>query len=308
MPPDRKWSFETGYDGMVGDAIFDEKTGKWHYSDEKQLHTHLDEGKALKRTRGAIQELGRRLRDHAVDATAAAKVREECRDGVWSGPTSGKAAGHVQANLVILPSKYKNHFERFCALNPQACALLETIDSTTTTDPNGHRRLKLISAVVTPGADILTDAPKYTVYNGHDKVEVLRADTSVPEDVEGLTGFVFGCSFSWEDKLADAGAPPRHMVQGKNVSMYRTNIPNKVAGPFGGVLVVTMRPYRLDQIPQVIQITSQYPLAHGRPVHIGDGRAIGVDVSQPPHYGDAVEVHDDEVSMNNFRAERFLSF
>ncbi|KAF4707854.1 hypothetical protein FOZ63_031453, partial [Perkinsus olseni] len=156
MPPDRKWSFETGYDGMVGDAIFDEKTGKWHYSDEKQLHTHLDEGKALKRTRGAIQELGRRLRDHAVDATAAAKVREECRDGVWSGPTPGKAPGHVQANLVILPSKYKYNFERFCALNPQACPLLETIDSTTTTDPNGHRRLKLISAVVAPGADILT--------------------------------------------------------------------------------------------------------------------------------------------------------
>ncbi|KAF4680450.1 hypothetical protein FOZ62_004638 [Perkinsus olseni] len=87
------------------------------------------------------------------------------------------------------------------------------------------------------------------------------------------------------------------MVQGKNVSMYRTNIPNKVAGPFGGVLVVTMRPYRLDQIPQVIQITSQYPLAHGRPVHIGDGRAIGVDISQPPHYGDAVGVHDDEVCV-----------
>ncbi|EER17334.1 conserved hypothetical protein [Perkinsus marinus ATCC 50983] len=293
MPPEQTWQFKTGYDGAIGNAIFDEKTAKWEYSNDNEFT--LDENKALERTRDAIQEIKLRFESGSVDATTAIKFREKCRNGLWSGPTSGKALGH--ANLVILPSKHKDDFERFCALNFQSCPLLEMVESTFTIDGDGNRQLRLISKIVAPGADLLTDASKYTVYDNSGKVEVLRADRSVPKNVEALTGFVFGCSFSWEDKLAEAGVPPRHMVQGKNVSMYRTNIPNKTAGPFGGNLVVSMRPYRLEQVPLVIDITSRFPLAHGRPMHVGDGSAIGVDVTKPSHYGDTIEVNDNEVCV-----------
>jgi uncharacterized protein YcsI (UPF0317 family) len=37
--------------------------------------------------------------------------------------------------------------------------------------------------------------------------------------------FVIGCSFSFEQALREAGMPLRHVQQGKNVAMYRTNIP-----------------------------------------------------------------------------------
>jgi uncharacterized protein YcsI (UPF0317 family) len=39
-----------------------------------------------------------------------------------------------------------------------------------------------------------------------------------------------GCSFSFEQALLQAGLPLRHIEQGKNVAMYRTNIrPNPPA-------------------------------------------------------------------------------
>ena len=34
-----------------------------------------------------------------------------------------------------------------------------------------------------------------------------------------MVGFLLGCSYSWEDRLASNGLVPRHMEQGKNVPM-----------------------------------------------------------------------------------------
>lgn len=34
-----------------------------------------------------------------------------------------------------------------------------------------------------------------------------------------------GCSFTFEKALADAGLTPRHQEEGRNVPMYRTNLP-----------------------------------------------------------------------------------
>jgi uncharacterized protein YcsI (UPF0317 family) len=36
---------------------------------------------------------------------------------------------------------------------------------------------------------------------------------------------VVGCSFTFEQALADAGLTPRHQEEGRNVPMYRTNLP-----------------------------------------------------------------------------------
>ena len=47
---------------------------------------------------------------------------------------------------------------------------------------------------------------------------------------DDLVGFLLGCSFTFENALLQAGVPVRHIEQGCNVPMYRTNI----AVPAGG--------------------------------------------------------------------------
>jgi uncharacterized protein YcsI (UPF0317 family) len=79
--------------------------------------------------------------------------------------------------------------------------------------------------------------------------------------------------------------------------MYRTNIPNDVAGPFGGNMVVSMRPLKAKDAIRAIQITSRFPAIHGAPVHLGDPRLIGIADLARPDYGDAVEVMADEVPV-----------
>ena len=71
--------------------------------------------------------------------------------------------------------------------------------------------------------------------------------------------------------------------------MYRTNLPNTTSGPFGGELVVSMRPYAPEKVAEVAALTSEYPGAHGGPVHWGDATAIGIDpakVGVDPDWGD----------------------
>ena len=87
---------------------------------------------------------------------------------------------------------------------------------------------------------------------------------------EAGQGFLLGCSFSWEDELERAGCVPRHIERKKNVPMFNTSWANQAAGVFEGKLVVSMRPYRPDQLDTVRHITSRYPLSHGGPIHAGD--------------------------------------
>lgn len=58
----------------------------------------------------------------------------------------------------------------------------------------------------------------------------------------GYVGFLIGCSFSFEEALMAAGLPVRHIEQGCNVPMYKTNIQTVKAGPFEGPMVCSMRP------------------------------------------------------------------
>lgn len=49
-----------------------------------------------------------------------------------------------------------------------------------------------------------------------------------------LVTFVIGCSFSFEQALMQAPAPLRHVQQGKNVAMYRTDLPTVPAARSAG--------------------------------------------------------------------------
>ncbi len=218
-------------------------------------------------------------------STAAAAVRQRCRAGALTGPTAGLAPGHAQANLVCVPREHAFDFARFCLLNPRPCPLLAI--AATPTD---------LSPTIARDADLARDLPRYRVWR--DGVVVDEVDDAARVWAgDELTGFLLGCSFSWEQALADAGHVPRHVEDETNVAMYVTKVPNAASGPFGGFLVVSMRPYSPEAVPAVAALTEAYPAAHGGPIHWGDPAALGIDDLAAPDFGDAVRVADGEVPV-----------
>lgn len=106
-----------------------------------------------------------------------------------------------------------------------------------------------------------------------------------------------GCSFTFENALIRNGFRVQHIETGKNIPMYRSNIDLVPTGRFSGKMVVTMRPIPEDLVEQARRISRQYPQAYGAPIATGDPAEIGIaDLSQP-NWGDAVEIHPDEVPV-----------
>src|SRR5215203_2397119 len=97
--------------------------------------------------------------------------------------------------------------------------------------------------------------------------------------------------------MQHAGLPIRHIEEGRNVPMYRTNIRCTPAHPFAGPLVVTMRPLTPSQAIEAAVLTSRFPQAHGSPVHFGDPQAIGIADLTRPDFGEAVTVRAGEVPV-----------
>jgi hypothetical protein len=114
---------------------------------------------------------------------------------------------------------------------------------------------------------------------------------------DDLVAFVIGCSFSFEHALMADGLTIRHIEQGCNVPMYRTNVPCAPAGLFAGPLVVSMRPFNPADAIRAIQITTRFPAVHGAPVHFGDPAQIGISDIARPDYGNAVTIRPDEVPV-----------
>lgn len=213
-----------------------------------------------------------------------AELRAAFRAGRWSQHTSGLAERHVQGNVVILPREAAQHFLLYCQRNPRPCPLLAVGDA-------GNPSLPTLASDL----DIRTDLPRYRVWRDGELADE-------PTDIcalwrDDLVSFVIGCSFSFEQALMDDGIALRHVQQGRNVAMFRTNIPTTPAGPFAGPLVVTMRPLAAADAIRAVQITSRFPAVHGAPVHIGDARQIGIQDLGRPDYGDAVEVLPGELPV-----------
>jgi uncharacterized protein YcsI (UPF0317 family) len=211
-------------------------------------------------------------------------VRLSCRGGEITGQTSGLADGFAQANLVILPRSDAADFLLFCQRNPKPCPLLEVTD---VGSPIPRR--------FAPDGDLRTDLPRYRVWRSGKL-------TDEPTDIAALwrddfVSFLIGCSFTFETPLRAAGIPVRHIDEGRNVPMYRTNIPCESAGPFAGELVVSMRPLKPADAIKAIQFTSRFPGVHGAPVHFGDPEAIGIGDLSRPDFGDSVTIHANEVPV-----------
>jgi len=217
-------------------------------------------------------------------AVAGREVRRLARSGEWTGPTCGLAPDLLQANLVVLPADWAFEFLLFCQRNPKPCPVLEVTD---VGDPQPRQ--------LAPGADLRTDLPRYRVY---ERGELVAEPTEIGRWWRAdLVAFLLGCSFSFEQAMLRAGLPVRHIEEGRNVPMYRTNIACQPAGRIRGPLVVSMRPLRPDQLVRAVEITSRYPEAHGSPIHFGDPEAIGIRDLSRPDYGDAVTIGDGELPV-----------
>jgi uncharacterized protein YcsI (UPF0317 family) len=217
-------------------------------------------------------------------AQTGAAVRMLARTEKLTGPTPGLAPGFVQANLVVLPRDLAFDFLLFCQRNPKPCPLLDVTDA-------GNPEPKLVAA----GADVRTDVPRYCVYRHGVLVEE-------PFDLrrwwtDDLVVFLLGCSFTFENALLQAGVPVRHIEQGCNVPMYRTDIACRPAGIFHGPMVVSMRPMTPAQAIRATTICARFPRAHGTPIHIGDPEALGVRDLDRPDYGDPVTIQSGEVPV-----------
>lgn len=210
-------------------------------------------------------------------------LRALCRSGEFSGPTSGYAANHVQANMMIVPREYAFDLLLFCQRNPKPCPLVEVLDAGQT-EPR-----------CAPGADIRTDLPGYRIYRHGELVEEV-ADIA-PHWRDDFVTFLLGCSFSFENALMEGGVPLRHVAQGRNVAMYRTNVACQPAGRLHGNLVVSMRPVRSTDVARAVEISARFPQVHGAPLHVGNPHLIGITDLARPDYGDAVEVMADELPV-----------
>ncbi|MFC3110773.1 putative hydro-lyase [Undibacterium arcticum] len=212
------------------------------------------------------------------------EFRSKVRNGQFREPTAGHCGDFAQANLVIVAKAYADDFFRFCFLNPKSCPVLAVGEP-------GQWDMAAIGTDI----DIRTDVPGYYVYRDGRMVE---ERTSLQEIWQpDFVVFAIGCSFSFKQMLIQAGIRLRHIEQQKNVAMYRTNIKNKTAGPFGGDMVVSMRPMTAAYAIKAIQITSRFPAIHGAPVHIGNPAEIGIGDIDRPDFGDAVSILPNELPV-----------
>ncbi|MGY3567858.1 uncharacterized protein YcsI (UPF0317 family) [Sinomonas sp. RB5] len=189
-------------------------------------------------------------------------------------PTSGWSAGYTQLNMISVPADWAYDVLLFCQRNPKPCPVLDVTDPGSTT------------TALASEADLRTDIPRYRVWrDGHldgepaEVVEVWRDD---------LVTFLIGCSFTFESPLVEAGIPLRHVDQGRNVSMYRTDIECRPAGRMHGPMVVSMRYVPEDLVDTAVRLSARMPAVHGAPVHVGDPAALGIADLAAPDYGDAV--------------------
>ena len=211
------------------------------------------------------------------------QFRALCRDGQWDRPTAGQVPGFVQTNLMVVPRDAAFEFLLFCQRNPKPCPVVEVVEAGVT-EPRSAR-----------GSDLRTDAPRYRIYRDGTLAE--EVTDARPYWRDDLVAFLIGCSFSFEEALAEAGVPLRHVESGCNVPMYRTSRPCSPAGRFSGPLVVTMRPIPAEKVPLAVQITGLYERVHGAPIHVGAPEALGIRDLSRPDYGDKVEIRPGEIPV-----------
>lgn len=224
-------------------------------------------------------------RRHGDDiATEAQRCRQQIRTNQLTGPTAGLAHGAVQANLMILPKNLADEFLLFCQRNPKPCPVLAVTEPGQFTVPSLGQDI-----------DLRTDVPRYRVWRNGQLLDEPATLLDIWRD--DLVSFMIGCSFSFEEALQAEGIEMRHISQGVNVPMYRTNIATQGTRTLSGPMVVSMRPLSAQDAIRAVQITSRFPAVHGAPIHLGNPALIGIQDINQPDYGDPVTIKEDEIPV-----------
>ncbi|RWC97611.1 MAG: DUF1445 domain-containing protein [Mesorhizobium sp.] len=213
----------------------------------------------------------------------ADRLRRLVRMGAYEGHTGGLARGKLQANVVIVPRSFAGDFHQFCVRNPKPCPLV------------GVSRVGSPLLPALGDIDIRTDAPQYNIYcfgevihQTTDIIDLWREDFAV---------FALGSSLTVEAALVAKGIKLRSIGYGNALPKFRTRIETRGVGPFGGEMVVSMRPIRQCDVDKVRALTARFPHAHGSPIHVGEPAIIGIEDLMAPDWGDAVEIMDGEVPV-----------
>ncbi len=214
----------------------------------------------------------------------AAEFRKSVRKEDFKTHTAGIVPGAVQANICILPKDWADEFLRFCRMNSKACPVLAVSNV-------GDPGLPELGADI----DIRTDLPKYRIFK--DGVCVDEVFNVLDHWRSDLVAFAIGCSFSFEEALLTSGIPLRHIEQGSDIAMFRSNIRTVPTERFRGNVVVNLRPLKPADAIRAIQITSRFPGVHGAPLHIGDPAQIGIHDLGAPDFGDVVTVEEGELPV-----------
>lgn len=201
--------------------------------------------------------------------------------------TSGVSLGFAQVNLAIVPERYASDFNRFCTLNAKACPVLHV------GEPGEFNPQSLGD-----GIDVRKDVAGYHLLRHGRFTEEVSDISSYWED--DFVTFYIGCSFSFEEALIDNGIAIPHIDADINVPMYRSNIPMKPSGPFSGSMVVSLRALKPADVIKAVQVTTDMPMVHGAPVHLGDPNQIGIKNIHSPDFGDAPILADGH--LNTFWA------
>ncbi|EWC48472.1 hypothetical protein DRE_02241 [Drechslerella stenobrocha 248] len=170
-------------------------------------------------------------------------------------PIVGGGLCTMQANLIVLPSRYVKEFRNLCLRNSHACPVLEF------TGPGGYR------PNLAAEADLRTEIANYRVYTAGRLTP--RCGDILEEWTHDHVGLLLGSSYNFEAALDAGGVRSHNVKQNLVVPMYKTNIPLNPAGAFSGFCVVTMRSYPPSMIGWVREITGRYPDHHGEPIAWG---------------------------------------
>jgi len=196
------------------------------------------------------------------------------RAGRHRGLTTGMAPGFVQANIAILPARYADDFVGFCEANAAACPLLAV-------GKPGETGLPALGHDI----DIRRDLPEYHV-NCAGTLRKVQDIAALWQD--DFVSVAIGCWFSMEGALLRAGVRLRHLELGIQGPLFRTARAAQSRGMFHGPLVVSMRPFRDEQVGTVAKITARFPRVHGAPLHAGDPAVLGIRDVATPDWGEVL--------------------
>lgn len=213
----------------------------------------------------------------------ATSLREAIRLGHYRGHTAGLADGKLQADVIILPNSLADDFLDYCMRNPKSLPLVGV-------NRAGDPSLPTLGEI-----DVRTDLPQYDVFHAGPQTWSRTDIISLWRD--DLVAFALGGTFSFEHMLRQNRIEVRHVAMSQNVPLYRSSIRTQSVGVFGGYMVVSMRPIRKDLVDRARAMTARFPHAHGSPVHVGDPVEIGIDDLDSPDWGDAVDIHPDEIPV-----------